>query len=262
MSKERAAKIANSPNSSSKGGKKSGSGSAPSRVDHGPEEGRRPQGRKSRRSHQGRSSPMRKYSSRTASPPLRRRVCRTPTPSSRERSGRSGRSRPKTNVERLTTGLLHLGDAPVVGTERAVGHRHVGHAGVAGAQLSRRGPLPWRARRPRRHRRRVGEASVRSSVLLLADLDRPAQVGDQAGVLLVTIGRLLGPQHGRRMDRGDDRPAVEVEDLAPGGADPELAAEERLTGRRPRTTMTAGSTVASSLSSHGLQAAISRAEGR
>jgi hypothetical protein len=49
MSKERAAKIANTPGASSKGGKKSGSSSTqvvlePGRHDR-PEEGRRPQGR-------------------------------------------------------------------------------------------------------------------------------------------------------------------------------------------------------------------------
>ena len=49
MSKERAARIANSPGASSRGGKKSGSGSRlePGRDD-GPEEGRRPQGRQGR----------------------------------------------------------------------------------------------------------------------------------------------------------------------------------------------------------------------
>jgi hypothetical protein len=49
MSKERAAKIANSPGASSRGGKKSGSSSSPVQLDagrhHGSEEGRRPQGR-------------------------------------------------------------------------------------------------------------------------------------------------------------------------------------------------------------------------
>ena len=49
MSKERAAKIANSPGASSRGGKKSGSGRAREQREpgrhHRPEEGRRPQGR-------------------------------------------------------------------------------------------------------------------------------------------------------------------------------------------------------------------------
>lgn len=49
MSKERAARIANSPGASSRGGKKSHSGSSQSSSepgrDHGAEEGRRPEGR-------------------------------------------------------------------------------------------------------------------------------------------------------------------------------------------------------------------------
>jgi hypothetical protein len=45
MSKERAAKIANSPGASSRGGKSSGSGQFLAGRDDGAEEGRRPEGR-------------------------------------------------------------------------------------------------------------------------------------------------------------------------------------------------------------------------
>lgn len=64
------------------------------------------------------------------------------------------------------------------------------------------------------------------------------------------------------MDGGDRRPALELEDLAPGGADPEAAAEESLAGGGAQDHEDVGIHGGSSAQSHCLQAATSRTDGR